>query len=194
VSLVPRQGGDTDGETLPLADARLDQLEVAVDIDRPRLVTQHGCAHRLGAQFRGGDPKGDSEQCCGHETAEARPRAGEMQCQRRDGRHHCDQRQRLGGQREVERDPAAEQHGQPQEPALLLGLELLREGGAEPARSRARRCPVAGVKRPGPGSAHLHHGRAPLVPRQSIRKYGCLMKSVEHTERVQCKLNSREPV
>ena len=46
----------------PLAGARLDQLDVAVDVDRPRSALEHGRAHRLGAQLPCGHAERDRQQ------------------------------------------------------------------------------------------------------------------------------------
>ena len=67
-------------------------------------------------------------------SQEPRARTGDVDRQRRDGRQHGDQQERLGGKREIERNARPEQHRQPQEPAVVLGFEALGEAAGERQR------------------------------------------------------------
>jgi hypothetical protein len=106
--------------------------------------------------------KGDGEQRGRDETAKAGPRSGKVQRQSSHRRHERDERQRLDGEGEVDSDTGAEQHRQPQEPALLLGLQQARNRRKKPGCHRARRRAAAGTERPSPGpAADLRHAARP---------------------------------
>ena len=84
-----------------------------------------------------------------------------MHSQRRHRGQQRDEQRRLGGKQEIEGDAGAEQHRQPQEPALLLGLELAGEGGEERQATWTLQGEAAGIAQPRFCSADLRHRACP---------------------------------
>ena len=106
--------------------------------------------------------------------------------ERGNGRQHRRPASGLDRQQEVERDAGAEQHRQPQEPALLLGLEAAGDRAKERQCRRIAREYAARSQRRRSGSPHLRHRpprRSDQPPRPSP------FASDQHAERLPGKLS-----